>query len=126
VRGYDAVLDLSFLVTTEKYFLEAARVIPPHWGIMVAYDINGDITILEHRAAKPHGRVRDNRRLEFLWREDLLRILHEKQLDKGIRSKPKRTLRKVFLENVSSDEIAKLISVKLRTRGRFHYDAKKG
>lgn len=125
VKGYDAIFDLSFLVTTEKYFLKAAQIIPPHWGILVSYDVNGDITIVEHRPARTHDRVRDNRRLEFLWREDLLRILHEKKLDRGIRSKPKKVLRKVLFENVSSEEIARMISVKLRTRWRFHYDEKK-
>lgn len=119
VAVYNKVLDRATLVVGDRYLDAAAACVPSWWGIL---RIGGPAT------APRLSPVRKGRRnpsrdayalVELLWLEHAIALLAARQLDRGIRGKPRRVVWDRVCEHLTIDEISSAVRAHLKeTAGR--------
>ena len=80
---YNYVFDKITIVVGVSKLLEANRIIPDFWGIMIAKDGDGKITLTEKRKPKLNRYINKNWLSKKLWKSDIVDILKAKDLYKG-------------------------------------------
>ncbi|PJO43902.1 hypothetical protein CWD94_09935 [Lysinibacillus xylanilyticus] len=116
IHDYNRVFDRMTIVIQRNYLEDVKTLIPKWWGIMLITKYKGQINIREIRKGKINPHIDPLALSHLLWREEALEILKERGLHKGYLSKPRKQIYQRLIENISSDELKRMVSEKLRTR----------
>lgn len=91
---YDRVCTFMYLVTTPKKLPKMMPLIPPWWGIILAYEETSGVVLREYRDARPNLTWNLLDALQLLWQEELTAVLKRYTLplraDKPRRVRAKR------------------------------------
>ena len=98
---YDFVLDKITIVVGESKLLEVNRIIPDFWGITIAENRDGKISLIEKRKPKLNKHINKNWLSKKLWRSDIVDILRAKNLYKGKSTYYRDNLLKILMKNIS-------------------------
>ena len=113
---YGKVLDRATLVVGERYLPNALDVLPAWWGVLRIQEMprRQRFETIRRGRKNPH---RDPRALvEFLWLDDALALLEERQVARGVRGRPRRLIWDRVCEHFSVDEIAAAVRAQLKAR----------
>ncbi|MDG4475394.1 sce7726 family protein [Thiovibrio frasassiensis] len=107
------------LVTTRRHVSKALSIAPNYWGIMVAEEINDQVTLRYVRRAKNNANFDKGLALMTLWKSEMLSLTY------GHNKTDKKKSREILAELISASrkkaELSKEISELLFTR---HLQAK--
>ena len=116
VAHYSNVLDRATLVIGERHFTEAIDYLPSWWGI-TRFSIEGSRTVFQSiRETRPNPSRVPRALVEFLWRDEVLALLKERDLDIGVRSKARRELWDRVCSSFDLEEIAGAVKKRLMAR----------
>ena len=90
--SYSRVMDYLFLVATNAHLSRARVMIPSWWGVITVTTAGGSIFLRQSRQARPNPRIDAPALARLLWRDEALGILTARELDKGLRTKPRAEL----------------------------------
>jgi len=102
---YDYVFDKITIVIGETKYMKVNRIVPDFWGIMVAKNIDGTISLTEKRSPELNKSINIHWLSKKLWRSDIMNILKMKNLYKGRSNYYRSNLLKILMDNTSLDEL---------------------
>lgn len=92
-RSYDRVATKLYLVTTPKHVAKMSQIIPPWWGLWIAYETNTGVEFREHLDARVNPMWELVTALKLLWTDEFDILMKESGLPlrsgkpKGVRAK---------------------------------------
>lgn len=121
VVTYSKVLDHAVLVVAENHLKEARRQIRPWWGVRVARMVNGQTILETARPAKQNPNIDPYALAQLLWKQEAIDLLAMRELDSGIRSKPREFAWRRLAE-LDLDELRDDVRTTLKARRAWRAD----
>jgi hypothetical protein len=120
---YNKIFDTVTILTANRFVDGIIDIIPDWWGVTQAeMDEEGVVHFCSIREPKQNTEINRLALAQLLWKDESLKILKERGLQKGILSKPRNVLWEVISENLPlsdlQDEVRKCL--KARSRWRDH------
>lgn len=123
IAFYGQVFDTMSLVCTKKWLSKSRIIIPAWWGIIVAEDINGSITIKRLRKERLNKKVNLRSILELTWKNEALEILASHQQIKNFKYKTRFYIWDEILKNVPDDVIKEMVRDCIKSRDYWRSSA---
>lgn len=123
IKYYNKILDTITIVIGNKHFGKIKEIIPEWWGIIVAEKKlpNKKIILSQERDCKINTKVDAMFLVQLLWKDEVIDILKEKNLYKGLSNKPRRLLWNKIVNEVSIDSLRFYIRSKLQSRKNWRF-----
>jgi len=102
---YDFVLDKITIVVGESKLPGVNRIIPDFWGVIIARNEDGKISLNEKRKPKLNRHISKNWLSKKLWKSDIVNILKKLNLYKGKSRYDRGDLLEILMKNISLDEL---------------------
>lgn len=116
LRIYCRTLESITFVVNRKHLKNVTKIVPSWCGILQANDINGRVELVQISQSLKNPSLDPSSIVQFLWRDEALEILRERNLHKGVVSKPRSVLWNRLVECLSIDELSSIIRIKLKSR----------
>lgn len=117
VYYYDKVFDYIYLVCSDSFSKEIEELIPEWWGIYIASkNTYGELVIEKLREANQNKKLEGFSLAQFLWKDELLDILVDCNLDKNIKKLPKYVLWQYLADFFSIEDIQQCVKSCLKSR----------
>lgn len=114
---YDQVFEKMTLVCGLKHFEDAKKIIPPWWGIKLAYfDKNGTLRLKQDRLEHMNPHIDPYSLVQLLWKDEVLMELEKLDLAKGYRSKPRNILWDRLVNSVNIYELRRIVKERIKSR----------
>lgn len=113
---YAKVFNRISLVTVEKHCSKAQEILPSYWGIDCVYEKDGCLIIENLRPAGTNEEIDTVSLLMFLWKNELLELLYNNGIAKGIKSKTRIALARKAAEELPEELISAFVKHKLKNR----------
>lgn len=113
---YSLVFDQLTLVVSRNHVKKAEKILPEWWGITIAEQVQGEMTLTSQREAQFNPGTDPNHLVALLWREEALQALSTRGLDKGLRSAPRTRMWEVLLEAVPKTELQSIVRTSICAR----------
>ena len=116
VDFYGSVFDRATLVVGNRHLTEASASLPSWWGI-TTFTTDGDRIVFHPiRNSRPNPNRVPRALVEFLWRDEVLDLLKKRDLDTGVRSKPRPELWDRVCSYFDIEDIARAVRARLMAR----------
>jgi hypothetical protein len=116
--AYGRALDRVTLIAG-RHLAQAEPLIPEWWGICEAVETTpGRVKLRNVRRAAPNPNIDLEAVAMLLWRDEALAVLDEIGCAAGFRSKPRRALYHVLVENLTATQLRARVRQALKRRGR--------
>lgn len=116
---YNATLDAVTIVASGAHIAKIKAMVPVWWGIVEAVDAGRPVpSLVPLRDACANPGTDPLAVVRLLWRDEVLAILQERGLARGVVSKPRAMLWRRLVETVGSEELGELVRSRLKTRLR--------
>jgi hypothetical protein len=113
---YNKVFDRVTLVVDEKHVEKAVAIVPPQWGL-ISVTKSGDGALISEIWPARKNYAQDPLALtQLLWREEAIRVLAERNMARGYRTKRRRYIWKAIVEKVSLEELRDAVREALKAR----------
>lgn len=117
VEVYSLVLDRVTLVVAENHAAHAMEVIPDWWGVKVARQgKRRAIHFQQVRRPRLNREIDPLELVQLLWRDEAVSALAERNLLRGVKSKPKQVVFERLVSVLELDEIRALVRKTLKHR----------
>ncbi|MBI4849787.1 MAG: sce7726 family protein [Nitrospirae bacterium] len=113
---YNKVLDCVTVVAGSCHLLKIKKRVPSWWGISEAKFKNKKLTIIEVRPCKKNASVNPSALVQLLWRDEALSILKQRNLHRGVVSKPRNLIWGRLVECLSLEELRFEVRQKIKER----------
>jgi hypothetical protein len=123
--SYERVFDYITLVVGKKHALGISKRIPRCWGVVVVSEEGDSLSLDVRKPARQNKRTDPVAIAELLWRDEALKLLAERGLDRGLRSKPRRHLWDALAENLSPSDLSHCVRRTLRARADWRSDQRR-
>lgn len=123
VEVYSKILDHVTLVVADRHVGHALPQVPEWWGVMTASSTGEGVILTQLRARQANPGIDRTFLATLLWREELLDALRQRDLDKGVRSKPRHALMARLVDHVDTDEMRFLVREQLKARANWRENA---
>jgi hypothetical protein len=115
VEVYNEVFDRVTLVSGQYLATAAKRLVPKWWGFVIATG-DSDNPLRSVRAANLNPRVKPERLVQLLWREELMQALDRVGRLDGLLRAPKRALWTALAASLSLHDLKKEVRSCLKAR----------
>jgi hypothetical protein len=122
VEAYQRVFDSVTIIVGGKYVGRIVDVVPASWGIMQAIETGGAVHLDCVRRPDRNESVDPFSLSQLLWRDEALSVLEEREIDKGLRSKPRRALWRAIADHLSPEEVSEAVRHRLKVREGWRSD----
>jgi hypothetical protein len=124
IEAYQRVFDNVTVIVGGRYVERILGSVPSSWGIMQAA-MEGDSVALETmREPSPNSAVDPMSLVQLLWRDEALSLLEERDLAKGLRSKPRRVLWQEIVNHFSPTDVGEAVRGRLKAREGWRSDSR--
>ena len=124
VSIYSKVLDRSTLVVGQHHLSDALDIVPNWWGVLLIESGAVEPCFKTVRRGRENPR-RDPRSLvEFLWLDDAIALLSQRNAARGIRGKPRSMVWDRVCKHFNLDEIADSVRARLKARAAHQVPAR--
>jgi len=113
---YGRVLDRATLVVGEAHFQAALRAVPRWWGVLLVESSGNTPRFIVRRRGSRNPRLDAKAVVEFLWREDSLALLENREAAAGLRGKTRLAMWNRICEVCEVEEIAAAARARLKSR----------
>lgn len=122
--AYSQALEFVTVVAAKKHLTELKTIIPPWWGIWSASQKGQVITLTNKRLARPNPQISALALAQFLWRDEALQFLAERQMDCGMKSKSRQQLWEKLISTLTIEELGHLVRRTLKSRENWRSGGK--
>lgn len=124
IAAYSRVLDFITIVTGKKHLAQIKKMVPKYWGIMLVHPAGEDIVSISYeRAARRNPDVDRYALAQLLWREEVLSILTERGLAKGLKGKARPILWRVLATALDTRDLNTCVRDSIKLRESWRADA---
>ncbi|MBP2846353.1 MULTISPECIES: sce7726 family protein [Dickeya] len=117
VQYYSSVMDKVTLVVSECHADAALEIIPDWWGIKIATEgTRNAVHLHTKRSSKLNPSIDKVSLAMLLWKDEMLSILEELGLERGLKSKPRRFLWLKLSECLETNQLRDAVRAKLKAR----------
>ena len=116
VVAYNKIFEYISLVSTKKHIHSAKKIIPDWWGIFCIEKTKKNHRLLKIRNPKKNKETDVSELVKLLWRDEVLDELKKRNLDKGIRTKPKKILWGKLATSINKQETVSIVRERLKNR----------
>jgi len=116
VMVYSRVLQRVTLVADQVHMPEVTKMVPRWWGLWKVSHERGRIVAKDLRQPRDNPRVDPTALVQLLWRDEVVALLHQRNILAGYRSKPREVLWSRLVENITIKELYLLVAQQLRSR----------
>lgn len=113
---YSKTFDTVTIVTSGRHVNKITDRIPCWWGITEALMRRGEVCFQIIRKPEPNPNIAPLSLVQLLWRDEALTVLKERGLAEGMLSKPRRDLWQKIIDNLSVEELRKVVRERLKAR----------
>jgi hypothetical protein len=115
-EAYSKTFDTVTIVTSGRYINKVIEKIPAWWGITRALKIGRRVCFQIIRQPERNPKIDPLSLVQLLWRDEALTVLKERGLAEGMLSKPRRDLWQKIVDNLSVEELRKVVRERLKAR----------
>ena len=117
---YNKVFDTVTILTASKYLEGIKDIVPEWWGITQAEkEDDGVVHFFVIREPRQNENVDALALAQLLWRDEVISILKERGLQKGLLSKPRTVLWNAIAEKIPVNELQDEVRMKLKARSNW-------
>ncbi|MDM7887701.1 sce7726 family protein [Curtobacterium sp. RHCJP20] len=116
IRVYSRVFDYVTLVVSDRHAEQAKGIIPEWWGVLEARRTRSGVALTRRVRPRKNRHVDPWYLTSLLWRDEALRVLTDRGLDRGMRSKNGLQLREALVESVPTSALRAAVRESLRLR----------
>ena len=116
IEIYNKVFDTLTLVVSENHYPRAMKMIPEWWGVLCVRKKEGSLTVETIREASINNKIEPLHLTQFLWKNELLELLEQSNVIKGIKSKTRIQLGRMVTKKISEEHLFEFVRNKLKTR----------
>lgn len=113
---YSRVFDRLDLVVGERHAMKAEEHIPQWWGIQVAAEAGGCVSLHDHRAGAPNPNPDPYLIAQLLWKTEAVEALAVRGLAKGWRAKRIKEIHERLASEVPLSELKDVVRSALKAR----------
>jgi hypothetical protein len=113
---YSRTFDTVTIVTSGHHVNKITERVPCWWGITKALMIGRQVCFQVIRQPEPNPNIDPLSLVQLLWRDEALTVLEERGLAKGMLSKPRHALWQKIVDNLSVEELRKVVREHLKAR----------
>ena len=113
---YGRVLDRVTLVTTSRHLAKSMSLLPTWWGIMVARQEQGSISLEPVREPDTNPTLDPFSLAQLLWREEALEELKKRGLSKGLSKKARFYLWQALVQAMAIEDLRDLVRERIKAR----------
>lgn len=113
---YSKTFDMVTIVTSGNHVDRIMEKVPPWWGIMEALTRGGKVSFRVIRKPVTNPHIDPFSLAQLLWRNEALLILKERGLADRMLSKPRCALWQKLIDNLSVEELRKVVTECLKAR----------
>jgi hypothetical protein len=122
--AYSRSLDRVTIVVGPRHLDRVAAQVPLWWGLMLAEWTLAGIALYEARAPSDNPGVDPYAQAQLLWRDEVLDVLATRELDAGVRSKPRRELWRRLANELLPHEVGEAVRERLKSREGWRVGAR--
>lgn len=122
VEVYSRALDYVTIVASESHIDKTVGLIPEWWGVIATLMQQEDISFRLVRQPQPNPGVDPYSVAQLLWRPEVLTILADLGIKKGVAGKSRRALWQTLAETLPIDELRDRVRHTLKVRERWRSD----
>lgn len=119
---YSRTLDFVTIVANGHHLERIWEMVPPWWGVFEAVDAGADVDFVVHRRPEENPAVDPSAVVQLLWREEALEVLKERDLAKGLLSKPRQVLWEKLVGSIEAGELKEIVRSRLKARPNWRSD----
>ncbi|HHY50739.1 MAG TPA: sce7726 family protein [Alphaproteobacteria bacterium] len=119
---YNKVLDRISLVVAENHCAAAKEIIPDWWGLAVASNAQGGVTVTRERLPEMNPKLDASALASLLWRDEALAILVRYGAARGVRSKPREAMYERLAVALDLDMLRAEVRTALKVRAGWRAD----
>lgn|ERR1051325_5222197 len=119
VEVYSRALDYVTIVASESHIDKTIGLIPEWWGVIATLMQQGDISFRLVRQPQPNPAIDPYSVAQLLWRPEVVAILGELGVKKGVAGKSRRVLWRTLAETLPIDELRDCVRHTLKVRERW-------
>jgi hypothetical protein len=119
--AYGRVFDRITLVVADRHEAAAVAVLPRWWGVVVC-DRAEPSALTTRRLARRNSTIDPFAVAQLLWRDEALVALEQRELARGLRSKPRRELWRALADGVPLADLQAMVRDVLRARRTWRAD----
>ncbi|HTX21709.1 MAG TPA: sce7726 family protein [Candidatus Aquilonibacter sp.] len=116
ISAYNQVFDTMTIICGENHLKSVVKLIPDWWGIYSARVRFGKVELTKFRCPEINQAVSALALAQLLWKSEMLALLKDAGIKKGISSKPCRELWKKVSETFSTETIQSKVREILKFR----------
>lgn len=113
---YSRALEFVTIVAAPNHSTGIEEIVPDWWGIWTATQVGDEIHLKVEREAKSNPSLIAQALVQFLWREEALDILIQRDLANGVLSKSRKHIWDRLTSTFSVDELSGFVRTKLKQR----------
>jgi hypothetical protein len=119
-EAYNRVFDTVTILTASRFIEGIEDIIPQWWGITRAeMEEDGTVHFFSHRSPQKNMNIDPFALAQLLWRDEALIILKERDLHKGLLSKPRPILWKALAQNLELHDLQDEVRKNLKARSKW-------
>jgi hypothetical protein len=122
IEYYGRVFDRLYLVTSDEHISDAEEFIPEYWGVLEVVKRENEVAFQCLRKPKQNPEREAFAIAQLLWKWEVLAELEEREIDWGVRSKPRHAMWERLCDHVELEGVAKIARRRLKARGDWRAD----
>jgi hypothetical protein len=114
---YNRTLDLVTIVSAPNHVDKIKALVPPWWGIRIAIRDEEGVYLSESREPKSNPDIDPFSLAQLLWRDEALKVLVDRDMAAGLRSRPRQDLWRRLASNLTLEDLGDVVRERLKCRG---------
>lgn len=115
-NSYNKIFDHMTLVADEKHVVQAMKIVPPWWGLVVATKVDDKVRLEEIWRSQLNPKVDSYALCQLLWRDEALEVLKDLGLHRELRNRSRTLMWKLLATTLSASDLRGTVSAKIRLR----------
>jgi len=113
---YSKVFNTVTLVSSDSHIEKATKIVPKWWGLIRASGPRENVILSVERDSQSNNEIDPYALTQLLWREEALKALENRGMDKGLRSKPRRHLWQALAVHLPLSSLTEIVREALKSR----------
>lgn len=114
--AYSRVLEFVTIIAAANHVEQVLSIVPEWWAVSIAESAGGAVRIFPLRDGQRNVGFHPLEIARLLWRDEALKLLHARSLEKGLLSRPRSEIFEALAGAVSPDELLHEVRSALKRR----------
>lgn len=116
IESYNKVFDTMTIVTCKNHLEKVKKKVPSWWGIYCVENLKGELVLKRKRKERINKGTDLFSLSQLLWKDELLNLLNNNGITKGIKSKTRSALCEIAISSIDEMTIRDYIRICLKSR----------